>query len=278
MASVMPARTCKNRMRAPSTRSALGDLRETLGLWRLAVSLGWLDVKLRYRGSVLGPFWLTLSSVVMMASMGVLYARLFQINLHDYLPFLSVSQLLWQFGIASIVQESCTCFTDAETSIRSIRLPFGLQALRLLVRNGIVIAHNLVVPIGIFALYDVWPGMVGLMSLPGLLLWSLDGFAACLLLGSLCARYRDLPPIVSAMLQVAFYVTPVIWKPAQLGAKGWWLIYNPFYPLLEIVRAPLLGHVPDRTVVAVAVGVSVVFCMAALATFRHTRSRLAFWV
>ncbi|CAI9121825.1 ABC transporter permease [Brytella acorum] len=278
MASVMPAWTRKRRMRAPPSRSVLGDLRETLGLWRLAASLGWLDVKLRYRGSALGPFWLTLSSVVMMASMGVLYARLFQINLHDYLPFLSVSQLLWQFGIANIIQESCTCFTEAENSIRSIRLPFGLQSLRLLVRNGIVIAHNLIVPIGIFALYDAWPGMIGLMSLPGLVLWSLDGFAACLFLGSLCARYRDLPPIVGAVLQVAFYITPVIWKPTQLGAKGWWLIYNPFYPLLEIVRAPLLGHVPDRTVVAVAVGVSVVFCMAALATFRHTRSRLAFWV
>lgn len=278
MASVMTAQIRKKRLRALPSRSALGDLRETMGLWRLAASLGWLDVKLRYRGSVLGPFWLTLSSVVMMASMGVLYARLFQINLHDYLPFLSVSQLLWQFGIANIIQESCTCFTEAENSIRSMRLPFGLQALRLLVRNGIIIAHNIVVPIGIFALYDAWPGMVGLMSIPGLLLWSIDGFAACLLLGSLCARYRDLPPIVGAALQVAFYITPVIWKPTQLGAKGWWLIYNPFYALLEVVRAPLLGNVPDMKVVAVAVGISAVFCMAALVTFRLTRNRLAFWV
>lgn len=261
-----------------SARAALADLRETVGLWRLAVSLGWLDIKLRYRGSVLGPFWLTLSSVIMLGSMGVIYARLFHVVLREYLPFLSLSLTLWQVGLAGILQESCTCYTDAERSIRAIRLPYALQAVRVLVRNAIVFAHNIVVPLGVFAIYGLWPGAVALLSLPALLLWALDGMAACLLLGTLCARFRDLPPIVGALLQVAFYVTPVIWQPRQLGAHGWWLIFNPFYSLLEIVRAPLLGHVPSSQVTSVALGVSAVFCGIALAAFARVRGRLAFWV
>lgn len=47
---------------------------------------GWLDIKLRYRGSILGPFWLTASTAVMVAAMGVLYAYLMNMDVHKYLP------------------------------------------------------------------------------------------------------------------------------------------------------------------------------------------------
>ena len=70
---------------------AAQDLQEGLSLWRLFLTLGWLDIRLRYRGSVLGPFWLTLSTGVMVAALGVLYSALFKMALPDYLPFLAVS-------------------------------------------------------------------------------------------------------------------------------------------------------------------------------------------
>ncbi|GAJ29159.1 ABC transporter permease [Acidomonas methanolica] len=262
----------------PVRRTAWADLREAARLWRLAVTLGWLDVKLRYRGSLLGPFWLTLSSLLMLGSMGLIYARLFHVTLREYLPFLALSLALWQTGLAALLQESCTCFIDVEGSIRSVRLPYGLQALRVLVRNAIVFAHNIVVPLGVFIAFGLWPGAVALLALPGLALWAVDGLASCLLLGSLCARYRDLPPIVSALTQIAFYVTPIIWRPEQLGSHARLLVFNPFFDLLEVVRAPLLGHAPALRDVAVAVGVSGVFCGVAVLVFARVRSKLAFWV
>ncbi|WP_029605559.1 ABC transporter permease [Kozakia baliensis] len=260
-------------------RRAWEDMRGGFSLWRLGVTLGWMDIKLRYRGSVLGPFWLTLSSLIMVASMGVIYARLFHMVLRDYLPFLSISLALWQIGLAGILQESCNCFIDASGTIRAVRLPFSVQAIRLLVRNAIVFAHNIVVPLGVFALYGVWPGMSGLLaSIPGILLWGINGFAACLFLGAFCARFRDLPPIIGAVLQIAFYVTPIIWRPEQLGRRSAWLIYNPFYSLLEIVRGPLMGHIPSLDVALTAVGVSAVWVIVAVLTFIATRDKLAFWV
>lgn len=257
---------------------ALRDLREGLRLWRLSLSLGWMDIRLRYRGSVFGPFWLTLSFLIMVASMGVIYARLFNVVTRDYLPFLSLSLVLWQIGLAGILQEACNCFIDAEGSIKAVRLPFTVQALRLLVRNVIVFGHTVIVPMGVFVLYGLWPGATALWSLPGLVLWGMDGFAACLVLGAFCARYRDMPPVIAALLQVAFYVTPVIWQPSQVGASSRWLIYNPFYALLEVVRAPLLGHLPADGTIVTAVGISAVWCLVAVVTFVLTRDKVAFWV
>ncbi|QEH95344.1 ABC transporter permease [Gluconobacter thailandicus] len=262
---------------SPAAR-AWNDFKETRQLWRLAVMLGWLDIKLRYRGSALGPFWLTLTSVLMVASMGVLYGRLFHQDLKVYLPFLALSLTLWQTGLASLVQESCTSFVDAESMIRSSRLPLLLQAVRVVVRNAIVFGHNIIVPLGVFAIYHVWPGASALLAIPSLLLWGIDGFAASMLLGALCARFRDIPPIVGALMQIVFYVTPVIWQPEQLAGKARFLLYNPFYALLEIVRAPLLGHVPSVGVWGVAFGTSALFCALAVWVFVRVRARLVFWI
>ena len=94
-------------------RQALDDVVKGAALWRLGLTLGWLDIKLRYRGSMLGPFWLTISTGVMVASLGMLYSTLFKMDLKTYLPFLALSQVLWGF-LGVVVSEACTTFTDAE--------------------------------------------------------------------------------------------------------------------------------------------------------------------
>jgi lipopolysaccharide transport system permease protein len=258
-------------------RLAVRDVNRGLSLWQLAWTLGWLDIRLRYRGSMLGPFWLTLSTGIMVGALGVLYSTLFKTNLHDYLPFLSLSLVLWGF-VSTVVTDACTTFTEAETVIRSVRMPFFVFAVRVVMRNLLVLAHNVVVIVVVFGIMLIWPGLPGLLALPALALWTLDALALALLLGSFCARFRDIPPIVSSVMQIAFFMTPVIWKPAQVGAHMDLLPLNPFFDLLEIVRAPLLGALPSGMVWLGALGYSAALCGVAWALFARARGRLAFWL
>ena len=86
-----------------------------------------------------------------------------------------------------------------------------------------------------------------MMAIPGLLVWIIDGLALTLLLGAFCARFRDIQPIVNSIMQIGFFMTPVIWKPDQLGPSGIAkLPLNPFFDLLEIVRGPILGSDDHR--------------------------------
>ena len=255
---------------------AQDDLLVGTKMWRLAFTLGWLDIRLRYRGSVLGPFWLTLSTAVMVGALGVLYSTLFKIDQRSYLPYLTLSLVLWGY-LAAVVGDACVGFTQAENIIQALRIPFTLFATRVGVRNVLILAHNIVVVIGVFAIFEIWPGVDALLSLPGFLLWLVDSFAATLLLGTLCARFRDIPPIVGSVMQIAFFISPIIWKP-ELVTNGWWLPLNPFYSLLEIVRAPLLGEMPSGIVYVSAIVYSVLFCAVSWLTFTRLRSRLAFWV
>ena len=221
-------------------RFAIGDMLGGLRLWRLAWSLGWLDIRLRYRGSMLGPFWLTISTGVMVGSLGFLYSELFHMSLRDYLPFLALSQVLWGF-LSTLVSDSCGVFTESEPVIRSIRMPMFLFAMRILIRNVLVLGHNVCIIVVVFAIFQVWPGVPGLLAIPALPLWIIDALALSLLLGGICARFRDIMPIVNSVMMIAFFLSPVIWKPEQLGPRAVWLPFNPFYDMLEIVRAPLLG-------------------------------------
>ena len=258
-------------------RLAWRDVVDGLRLRRLAWTLGWLDIRLRYRGSLLGPLWLTLSTAVMVGALGVLYSALFNMNLHEYLPYLALSQVLWGF-ISTLVSEASTCFTQAEGIIRSVRMPFFLQALRTLWRNLLVLGHNVVVIFVVFAIFDEWPGWGGLLALPGLALWTVDALAVCLLLGAICARFRDIPPIVASVMQIAFFVTPILWKANQVGQHAAILPLNPFYSLLEVVRRPLLNEALSLPVWAAALAYSILLCVLTWAVFMRARSRLAFWL
>ena len=256
---------------------AIRDVADGAAMWRLAFTLGWLDIKLRYRGSVLGPFWLTLSTAVMVVAMGVLYATLFKMDIQAYLPYLALSLVLWN-AIGGMVGDACVCFTSAEGTIRSMRMPFTLYGVRTVIRNVLVLAHNVIVIVGVFTYFDIWPGAEGLLALPALALWAVDGFAACLLLGTFCARFRDIPPIVGSVMQIAFFLTPIIWQPTLIGADVPYLVLNPFYPLLAIVRDPLLGVVPGGLIYSTAAVWSALLCGGAWLLFARVRGRLAFWV
>ena len=263
----------------PDARRAIAmqDLREGFALRRLAMTLGWLDIKLRYRGSVLGPFWLTLSTAIMVLAMGVLYSQLFHMELQNYMPYLALSLVLWN-AMGGIVTDACVCFTSADSTIRSVRMPFTIYAARALVRNGLVLGHNVIVIVGVFAYFGTWPGVGALACLPGIALWVVDALAACLLLGAFCARFRDIPPIVASIMQIAFFLTPIIWRPELIGTKIKFLVLNPFYPMLAVVRDPLLNHPPGGLIWTSAVCWSVLLCAAAWLVFARVRGRLAFWV
>ena len=258
-------------------RLAFRDLRDGQRLWRLAGSLAWLDIRLRYRGSMLGPFWLTISTGVMVASLGFLYSALFKISLREYLPFLTLSQVLWSF-LATQVSESCTAFTESESVIRSVRMPFFMFAIRILMRNVLVLAHNICVIVVVFLVFRIWPGSGALMALLALPIWIVNALALSLLLGGVCARFRDIMPIVNSVMQIAFFMTPVIWKPEQLGPGAVWLPLNPFFDLLEIVRGPLLGEVPSLSVWAGALGYTFALCGLSWFFFLRARGRIAFWM
>ena len=260
--------------------SAIQDIRETLRLWPLVWTLSLFDIRLRYRGSMLGPFWLTMSTAIMVGSIGFLYSRLFHQNVDSYLPFLTVSLVLWTF-VSTITAESSVCFTQSETMIRAMRMPHSLHAARVVMRNLLVLAHNLVVILAVFIIFRAAPNPSVFTLLPASVLWFADAFALSLILGAIGARFLDIPPIIGSIMQIVFYLTPIMWNPAMLMHRGlaFTLIeINPFFSIVEIMRGPLLGQPVELNVWHMALGYSTILIALAFLVFTRARPRIPYWV
>lgn len=256
---------------------AWSDLAEGLLRWRLWSQLGWHDIRKRYRRSVLGPFWLTLSMAVMVASLGLIYGTLFRLEIHGYLPFLAIGLATWTF-IASVLNEGCVSFIELEPLIKNVRIPMSLHILRALWRNLIIYAHNSVIFLGVALVFEVRPGATALLSVAGLALLLVNAGWIMLLLGMICTRFRDVPPIVASVIQLLFFVTPVMWKPELLGDRRYLIALNPFYHLLEIVRAPLLGQVPGWESWVVGLLFALAGWAFTFVCFTRFRKRIAYWL
>ena len=260
--------------------SAAADISDTLRLWPLVWTLSLFDIKLRYRGSLLGPFWLTLSTAIMVGAIGFLYSRLFRQQIGDYLPFLTVSLILWNF-ISTITAESSVCFTQSEGLIRSMRMPHSLHAARVVMRNIMVLAHNLIVIFAVFVIFHKIPSLASFSLLPACLLWFADAFSIGLLLGIFGARFRDIPPIIASIMQIAFYLTPIMWSPVMLEHRGVALELiklNPFFSLLEIMRGPLLGQPLEPQTWLIALGYSSILIILTGLVFIRARPRIPYWI
>lgn len=256
------------------------DACEGLRLRQLTWALAFSDIKLRYRGSAIGPFWLTISTGLQIAAMAFLYADLFHVDIHSYLPFLAISIVIWNY-LNAVVNDGCVCFSSQDALIKGTRMPFVVHAARNVLRNTIILAHNIVVVVVVFLVMGTPQSLFSLIAIPGFALWVIDGFAISLALGAVCARYRDIPQIVGAVMQIAFFITPIMWSPDTLrGHMMAKLIIelNPFVYLLNIIRNPLLGQPLSGSDMISAVVISAVIVTGSLLVFARTRGRIAFWV
>ncbi|HEY1433712.1 MAG TPA: ABC transporter permease [Stellaceae bacterium] len=264
----------------PPSRAALAatDLLEGLRKSWLWTTLAQQDVKLRYRGSILGPFWQTLTTAVMIGGMGLIYAELFHTELHDYLPMLTVGLIFWMF-IAGMITEGCGTFVGVQGIIQQVRLPFSLHVYRLVYRNLLLLAHNFVIVPIVLVIFPHpinWFRLIELV--PGLILITITGIWVSVLLGMISARFRDVPPIVASIVQVVFFMTPVMWPIGALGPNARWAQFNPLFAAVDVLRGPLLGQPSARYSWTILATITVLGCVATFAFFARFRSRIAFWV
>lgn len=258
-------------------RLALQDLKDGIGLIYVWPTLGWLEIKQRYRRSVLGPFWLTISTGLMLAFMGPLYGKMFGQPVAGYFAYLAISFVVWIL-VSGLINDSCTAFIQAEGYIKQTKLPLTVHVMRTVWKNFLIFAHNAVIVV--LVLLFVRPGLDWHLLLVPLAVLTIfvNGIWSGILLGLICARFRDIPPIVSSLVQVAFFLTPVFWTPDMLGRHQWAADLNPLFHFMEIVRRPLMGQDPSLLSWGVVLAITVAGFVLMLALFQRFRARIAYWV
>ncbi len=292
-----------------TVRRAITDIQNGLRERELWSHLGWQDIKQRYRRSVLGPFWITISQAVLALGLGLLYSQLFKLHLATFLPFIVTGFIIWSF-ISGCLTEGMETFIINEGLIKHLPAPLTVYALRTVWRQIIMFAHNLIVYVLVIAIFFggldhkyalatgvcepnstaiCHPGFgwYTLSAIPAFGLLALNAGWVILFLGVISTRFRDFPQLISSIIQLMFYMTPIVWPIDQLYAGGgretvsWALPYvylNPFYHVVQIIRAPLIGQAVSIWSWVVVTGITIVGWALALFVMRNYRSRVSYWV
>jgi ABC-type polysaccharide/polyol phosphate export permease len=263
---------------APDYRGAVGDFVEAVRHIDIWGRMGWGDIRRRYRRTVIGPFWASFSLAIFVVTMGMVWATIFNINPKEYLPYLTSGMLVWLL-LSAFITEGCQVFVAAESLIKQLRINYTILLFAMVWRNLIAFGHNLLVYLPVALYCGVHLGATTLMIIPGLAFLCLNGMWMALVLGMLCARFRDLQQVVASFLQIAIFVTPIFWSPAQLGRSRIALVdANLLYHYVEIVRDPLLGQPPSARSWLMVVLATLAGWALAIFLFSRFRRRISYWL
>jgi lipopolysaccharide transport system permease protein len=267
---------------APATagyaRAGWAELVEGGRNWRVWHLIGIGELRRRYARSRLGQLWLTLSMGITIAIIGVTWAILWRIPVTDMLPFLAVSMVSWQF-LQGVVGDATTAFSTNANYLLSQRLPCSTVVFALIYRHFVTLLHNAVIVAIVFLVFAHPVSLTAVLALPALVVTAVAAAWWAYVAATLCVRFRDLVHVVLSVMQLAFYLTPIIWKPEFLPERARWLnLVNPFAVYLGIIRDPILGKPPTLLPWLIAAGIAFGGLALALPFVGRYRRRIVYWL
>jgi ABC-type polysaccharide/polyol phosphate export permease len=258
------------------------------------LSLVKMDLRTRYRGSVLGLGWSLLQPIAMTAILCTVFSKIFKQDVATYAPFLMSGLTFWSFLVTTSIQGT-HCFFQGECYIRQYPAPMAIYPLRTLLGAAFHFFLALLLVIGLKYLFCIpsvlcssasgpeavgmlsgWASPWPLLSLgPTVLLLLLFGWSLAVLFGLATVRFRDTHHLSEVCFQGLFYLTPVMYPPEQLTSRGlsFLIDYNPLVPFLELLRRPILDDAfPSLTTFGAATLITLAVAgLAALALWKEER-------
>lgn len=259
------------------TTAAINDYAGGLARVHAWSLLAWDDVRGRYRRTMLGPLWLTLSHAIFVAGLAVSFSIILHQPMGEYFVYLAAGMTIWMF-ISNSLLEAPTIFQRGQNLLFSYDLPASIHIFRAVLGQSIMFAHHMLVYLAALLFVRNVTNIYTLWAIPAFLVLVTAAVGWSTILSLLGARYRDLAPAIAAVTQMMFMLTPIFWERTHLEHAQWFALVNPLYHLIEILRAPLLGHPPDPLNWGVTLGLTAILVAVAILLYARMRRNLSYWL
>jgi len=259
--------------------ASMRDVLEAKNSKHLWLTSSWRDIKLRYTNSILGPLWITASMGVFITCFSVVGATLFSIDIRDYLPFLTIGIITWMY-MSTVLVEGADIFISHAHLILNQRSPYTAWIMRLFLRSIIIFLHNFLIFILVAIVLKIEISVYTLMFIPGFIILTLTLIGASLTISVLATKYRDIPPLLGSIIQVCFFLTPVMWDPSiiEKAGKRYILDFNPLHHLLSIVRNPLINEPVSISSYTTSIILALACLIVGWVVFTKSRSKIAYYL
>ena len=260
-----------------STQRAVQDLLDGLkspGLWLL---LAWNDLEAKYRRTILGTFWQTLTMAAYIVGLAVVFSTIRQRNMENFLLYLAAGFTGFSL-ITGFLGSGVSAFHRGVALLKAYDLPASIHVFRTVANEYILFAHSFVIMAAVWIYTGTWPTVFTLLIIPAAVLLFFLGIGVVLCMGLLGARFRDVSPATTTLVSFMFLVTPIFWLRSDLGDRAWVADYNPLYHATNLIRAPLMGEAPDPINWYVCLGMAAVSLIFGILGFIRYRRQLVYWL
>lgn len=244
-------------------------------VWYLVVR----DLKVRYRRSAIGFLWTMLQPLLTMAVMAVVFSHVFRFEIRNYPVYALSGILFWNYFSQSIVAAMNSLRANANLLVK-LPLPKAVFPLASVLSGLVNLLFALVPLLGILFVTG-HPLKPALLFLPvSILLAAAFTLGAGLLLSPLSAFFSDVIELVSVLLMMGMYLTPVFYPKEIIPPEWLWVVrFNPLRSVLEVFRDPIyFGKIPPLPHLAVTVGVTALALLIGIVAFRRSSHRIAFYL
>jgi ABC-type polysaccharide/polyol phosphate export permease len=244
-------------------------------IWALALK----ELKIRYKRSFLGFLWALLNPMLLMIVLTIVFSTIMRFPIQHYAIFLLSALLPWTFFAQSLsyAAESIVGNADIIKKVRVAKLIFPIAAV---VSNMVNLVLSLI-PLALLVLFFRHPFHVTWLFLPiPLLALSLFTLGATFFFAAANVFYRDVSHILQIVLQVWFYVTPIIFSEDFFPAKyRWFFKLNPLgFSLKQIRLSVYYGLMPNANSIVASFVCAFIVLFLGFAMFRRYENRFVFYV
>lgn len=240
----------------------------------------WLDIITKYRRTRLGLLWLVLPTAMYLVVLGNVYSHLMDYPLEKYLPYLALGYACWRFMIQCI-NDSTNVFRSHKAFIMDGRLRLTDFTLRAISRPLFYFFFAFIVVIAVLAWspFVQWINLLSLLVTIPILILNMIWISFCISLVG--ARFPDIGEVIHTVLVVGFLLTPILWHIEKFPAgtlRGTLARLNPAFHIIEMVRAPVLGAMPERTTIAAIAMLTLGGWLMAMFLYRRYARFVPLWI
>lgn len=235
------------------------------------------EIKQKYRRSILGTLWISLSTTISILGIGPIYSVLFNTRLSDYFLIVSIGLVSWNF-ISAIIGESCGVFISNSGMIKDTSLPIETYCYVVVWRNVLLLLQNLIILYLIFNIFGfrIFPNIkLVLVIIASTFFLSNLG----ILLSLVCTRFRDITQIVDAAMRLLFFMTPILWVVKDTKLDGSLLVkLNIFYYVVDILRDAFINNSISMNHLGIVVCLSLFFAFFKYVALNKYKNRVVYWL
>lgn len=259
-------------------------------LWvyrELIYFMTWRDLKVRYKQTVLGATWVVLQPLLQTVIFTLLFNRAagFKADNGAPYPIFSFAALLPWNMFSHALSTASLSLVNNRNMLTKVYFPRMIITLSPILASLVDFAIAFMVLVGMMLYYHFDPSAgyrihvtTAILTLPlFLLLAILTTLGVSLWLSALNVMYRDVGQIIPFLLQVWFFITPIVYSSKTVSAK-WQIVYalNPMVGVVNGFRWALIGtHTGPNRMLAASVGVALVLLISGLFYFRNTERLFA---